>query len=120
MVLTAPLKSWIASNTMPNSKKRYNVPIETARRLQEKYGSTNNKAIVNRAIRAECPGGSECLDALEHHGAVLHGAMASRRDGEPGIERVRDVAEDAVDWLTRICEAMATSILAKYGEGSNA
>jgi hypothetical protein len=33
--------------------------------LKARYGGTKMREAVNRAIRASCPGGAECLDALE-------------------------------------------------------
>ena len=43
--------------------------------LKTKYGGTKARESINRAIRAECPGGGECLDALEllHHMCERHG-----------------------------------------------
>jgi hypothetical protein len=57
------------------------------RELREKYGGKLAKAI-NRAIRAECPGGNEALDKLT---ALAGPAMQSgwkERNGDPTPEAV--------------------------------
>lgn len=36
------------------------------RELREKYGATKARQAINRAIRAELPGGPEILDLIDH------------------------------------------------------
>lgn len=32
--------------------------------LRKTYGNGTRREVINRAIRAECPGGNQCLDAI--------------------------------------------------------
>jgi hypothetical protein len=51
-----------------------------ARELQAKYDAPNSRAAINRAIRAELPGGGELLDALE----IAHKAAGRRESSAAG------------------------------------
>src|SRR3982751_1291723 len=68
------------------------------RELRAKYGGKLAKAI-NRAIRAELPGGNEALDKLTHLAAPVLQAGWKDRNGNPTPEAVayfkhkRDVVE---------------------------
>ncbi|HEX3355526.1 MAG TPA: hypothetical protein VHS31_00995 [Tepidisphaeraceae bacterium] len=55
------------------------------RELREKYGGKLAKAI-NRAIRAEIPGGNEALDKLTHLSAPVLQSGWKDRDGNPTEE----------------------------------
>jgi hypothetical protein len=55
------------------------------RELREKYGGKLAKAI-NRAIRAELPGGNEALDKLTHLAAPILQAGWKDRSGNPTPE----------------------------------
>jgi hypothetical protein len=55
------------------------------RELREKYGGKLAKAI-NRAIRAELPGGNEALDKLTHLAAPILQAGWEDRSGNPTPE----------------------------------
>jgi len=55
------------------------------RELREKYGGKLAKAI-NRAIRAELPGGNEALDKLTHLAAPILQAGWEDRNGNPTPE----------------------------------
>ena len=57
------------------------------RELREKYGGKLAKAI-NRAIRAECPGGNEALDKLTNLAAPILQAGWKQRNGDPTPEAV--------------------------------
>jgi len=66
--------------------------------LRGKYGEGRSRQVVNRAIRAECPGGPEALEALE----LLHKIM--RRVGEREPSGGPSVAKLAFD---RLCGGQA-------------
>src|SRR5918993_226442 len=55
------------------------------RELREKYGGKLAKAI-NRAIRAEVPGGNEALDQLTHLAAAAKQSHWHDKQGRPTLE----------------------------------
>jgi hypothetical protein len=77
----------------------------TTKDLQEKYGKRNSAALINAAIRAELPGGSELLDALE----IAHKA-AGRKD-DPATATVGRVLVA----LRAAKRAMEAEIRRRYG-----
>ncbi len=72
------------------------------RQLTDIYGG-NVKTAINRAIRAEMPGGSELLDAIATTSERLHGTGA--------VEH-----QQAMDLLMDIKEAMIQAIKERYIE----
>jgi hypothetical protein len=82
------------------------------RDLRARYGKTSGSAreAVNRAIRAELPGGAETLDALE----LFHKIVQRVGDTEPGSGRPT-VAQVAHDRLSTIADAMEEEIRRRYG-----
>ena len=67
--------------------------------LLEKYRRTGRVG-VNRAIRAEIPGGKETLDALELFHKIASRVGRYDPDGQPSIAQV------AIDRLSGIADAM--------------
>lgn len=72
-----------------------------SRELQQKYQASNSKAAIHRAIRAEIPGGTEALDALERIHQVHRGSRAK----EAGI---------ALAELRQVVAAMEEEIRRRY------
>lgn len=74
----------------------------STKELREKYGASNARAAINRAIRAEIPGGAEALDVLER----LH-------------HRVQETASRdatfALDQVRLVMAAMEADIRQRYG-----
>ncbi len=80
------------------------------RDLREKYGSAGSaRLIINRAIRAELPGGAEALDAAE----LFHQIVCRHGMYEPGT-RTPTVAQVAHDRLAAILNAMEAEIRRRY------
>lgn len=78
--------------------------------LRARYHASNSLQAINRAIRAECPGGAETLDALE----LLHQIV--RRVGETEPDgRAPTVAKVAYDRLTAIAVAMECDVRRRWG-----
>lgn len=80
--------------------------------LKLKYGSSNTKGreAVNRAIRAEIPGGNECLDLL----CVLDDmTVAARSRGLPNA----DDLQYALNLVQRQREAFYMIVAKRYGIG---
>ena len=76
------------------------------RELREKYGGKLPKAI-NRAIRAEIPGGNEALDTLTHLAAAAKDSHWHDKKGRPTPEaeayfkHQKDVIERMADQVCR-------------------
>jgi len=71
--------------------------------LAAKYGtSKSSKQLVNAAIRAELPGGTEALDLYAHCRAM------NERFHQPDTEKAYHLAADVV-------EALAAAIRQRYG-----
>lgn len=80
--------------------------------LKDRYGrSSNHRQLFNRAIRAECAGGAEVLDALE----LLDNVR--RRKQAVGKHECAEIAALAVDRLHSARNAMVASIQDKYRLG---
>lgn len=75
------------------------------RELREKYGKSTAEQAINAAIRAELPGGSELLDALE----IAHKA-AGRKD-DPAAATVGRI----LTALRGAKAAMEAEIRRRYG-----
>jgi hypothetical protein len=79
------------------------------RELREKYGGKLAKAI-NRAIRAELPGGNEALDKLTHLAAPVLQSGWKDRNGNP--------TEEAAAYFKHkknVVDRMEAQIRAKWG-----
>ncbi|WP_321376979.1 hypothetical protein [Trichococcus shcherbakoviae] len=82
----------------------------STRDLREKYGSNGGTpAVINRAIRAECPGGNEALDALRSFHEILR---SDRLESNP---TAKAMAEAARNRLVEIANAMEAEIRRRYG-----
>ncbi|HTL29043.1 MAG TPA: hypothetical protein VL282_07480 [Tepidisphaeraceae bacterium] len=82
------------------------------RELREKYGGKLAKAI-NRAIRAEIPGGNEALDKLTHLSAPVLQSGWTDRQGNPTPEAAayHKHKRDVVDRMeSRIRKAWGISV----------
>ena len=77
--------------------------------LRAKYHASEARQAINRAIRAECPGGSEALDALE----LMHKIL--RRTGETEAAGTPTIAKVAYDRLCGIANAMEASVRDEWG-----
>lgn len=79
------------------------------RELREHYGKSNQPAAINAAIRAECPGGNEALEAL-----TLLKQIADRHgwQGENGTASVPAMAYGRV---LEIVAAMERAVRARWG-----
>jgi hypothetical protein len=82
------------------------------RELRARYGKTSGSAreAVNRAIRAELPGGAETLDAIE-----LFYKIVQRLGGYEADGHTPTVAQVARDRLAAIAIAMEVEIRRRYG-----
>ena len=80
-----------------------------AKELKDKYGG-NSRMAMNRAIRSECPGGNEVLDALE----LFHKIVLRHGEYEPD-GRTPTVAQVAHDRLSAIADAMENEMRKRYG-----
>jgi len=81
--------------------------------LKDRYGrSSNHRQLFNRAIRAECPGGAEVLDALELLDNVRRRTLLA-----VGKHECAEIAALAVDRLHSARNAMVASIQDKYRLG---
>lgn len=81
----------------------------SSRHLSEKYGNSNTRTRINRAIRAELVGGGDCLDAL-HSLDSLKQKWKDRgwTEGLPEINR-------ALQQLHKLHAYMRAEIRARYG-----
>jgi len=77
--------------------------------LRRKYGEGKLRQVINRAIRAEIPGGSQTLDGLE----LLHKILRRIGETEPGGGPT--IAKVAYDRLCEIADAMESEIRKRYG-----
>ena len=80
------------------------------RELRAAYSAGNLKQAVGRAIRAECPGGAETLDALELFHKILRRAGELESDG-----RTPTIAKVGYDRLCEIADAMEQEVRRRYG-----
>jgi hypothetical protein len=79
------------------------------RDLQQKLGmNRRGRDLINRAIRAELPGGNECLDALAFFHEMKHRLNETR--GEPAAA----VCQAAMDRLALVADAMEAEIRRRY------
>lgn len=70
----------------------------TCENLRQQYGKKKSDQAVNAAIRAEIPGGSDCLDALD----LLHTAVKAGNDwASPVLMLLRKAKSDMVDCIMR-------------------
>src|SRR5688572_30511233 len=82
------------------------------RELREKYGGKLPKAI-NRAIRAEIPGGNDALDTLTHLAAAAKDSHWHDKKGRPTPEaeayykHQRDVVEKMASQVCRTWDVQA-------------
>ena len=83
-------------------------------RLKAQYGKGKTRQVVNRAIRAESPGGDETLDALEHFSQMSVSLRSQRREGVANIQQMVDIVGVVLDRLNAIRDEMAESIKRKY------
>lgn len=68
--------------------------------LQEKYGNTTNtRSLMNKAICAECVGGSELLDAMRF--------VASKRNYSPNWATLYEL-------LNKVRDAMTADVAKRY------
>ena len=84
------------------------------RELREKYGGKLPKAI-NRAIRAEIPGGNEALDTLTHLAAAAKDSHWHDKKGRPTPE-----AEAYYKHQRNVIERMAAQVRATWGVSADA
>ena len=84
------------------------------RELREKYGGKLPKAI-NRAIRAEIPGGNEALDTLTHLAAAAKDSHWHDKKGRPTPE-----AEAYFKHQKNVVERMAAQVRATWGVSADA
>jgi len=79
------------------------------RELRERHGGSTSAQAINRAIRAEIPGGAKVLEALElwHHICRRRGWPAH---GQPEPEHVRAYRD-----LLGIAQAMEDDVRARWG-----
>lgn len=66
--------------------------------LKAKYGGSKSRQAINRAIRAECPGGPEALDALEllYKMSQRHGRGSEAEVGYLQVLGIVDAMEDVI------------------------
>lgn len=86
------------------------------RELRETYGKKSGSAreAINRAIRAELPGGNEALDAL-----TLFHEMKHRLDATGENRQAADICQVAMERVAGIAAAMEREIRKRYGMKSD-
>ena len=84
----------------------------TQKDLRDAHGEGKLRQVLNRAIRAEIPGGPETLDALELAHKILRRTGETEASGQPTIAKV------AYDRLCGIADAMESEIRRRYGLGT--
>lgn len=76
--------------------------------LKQIYDTNDPKKALNRAIRAECPGGNEAMDLVTY----LHGMSSTRPDWVEAYNRAVAVVDAMTAWIERkYTPAVSTSPL---------
>lgn len=93
-------------DALRNLAEAVEVYDDAAPSIQDRYGGNNPRSRINRAIRAELPGGPQVLDAM----TALRDLVRSR-DAEP----VRDRVHAALELLREAADQMEAEIRRRYG-----
>lgn len=93
----------------------------TIKALRELYGMSKNsdqRQVVNRAIRETIPGGNECLDALDHFAKLHRSLQSERRANVANMQQMVDLVGVTLDRLHEIRDAMAVAVLSGGRRGN--
>lgn len=85
-------------------------PADSRGPLRSKYGGKLHEAL-NRAVRAECPGGGLALDRIND----AHKICQRLGWGENTTPATEPVHVTAYRWLIEIADEMEASVRARYG-----
>ncbi len=84
--------------------------------FKDKYKGRTPRARINRAIRAECAGGSECLDAINHF-LLMSQSIERRIDtgaNDLALGEKYNVALEAHERLVSIRDAMSAAVKRRW------
>lgn len=82
------------------------------RNLREKYGNKKARQVVNAAIRAELPGGTEAIEALSR---LQSRHAAARGNGDPAAGELKL----ALELVQHVTDRMAAEIGRRYRLGGS-
>jgi hypothetical protein len=82
--------------------------------LSDRYGKGNAQQLIKKAIREECDGGSEVLDAISKiHD--LSSFVRKAKESDPSIESIWRGIDNVATAINEAKNKMARKIAEKYG-----